>query len=297
MHTLSQQWLPDQEIVISTTYGSTGSIPQFDSLGTSQNTLSQLAETWLALGDGGSTDNSLSATLSWDPGWPVPYTNVFVEFATNEDTEVSILVWGDSVINQFKIFTDTNALYRDNWQYNLETLNTTKKWHVAVGGNGGYDVTQYCQKLNTLLPLYTPWVDVFCVEAWTANNAPVTMQAADAFKTSIIGTYDAVLNSNKAWSVIFPSPTGGIVSGTLNFDAKGQDAITYHEEMISWANSTYSGRVFDVRPGVWDPNNHINFLAGNSVDEIHQTQAGGLAFATYFKPLIDSMLTEMGYEI
>lgn len=295
--TLSTPWLPNNEIVINTTFGATGSIPQFDSLGTSQNVLSELSESWIALGDSGSTSDALTATLSWEGGWPVPYCNVFVEFAATESTEVSVLVWGDSVINQFKIFTDTNALYRDNWQYNLETLNTNKKWHVAVGGNGGYDVTQYCQKLNTLLPMYLPWVDVFCVEGWTQNNAPTTMLQANTFKSSIIGTHDLVIAENKAWSVIFPSPTAGIVSGTLNFEAKGQDAITYHDEMINWANTTYPNVVLDVRPGVWDPNNHVNYLAANTVDEIHQTQAGGLAFATYLKPLIDTLLTDMAYEI
>lgn len=295
--TLNSSWLSNNELVVRVIYSSAGQIPAMDSFGTIQNNTSTLCEGWIGVGDAGSVSANLNNSITWYGNWQATYPHLFLEFADQQYSEVSILAYGDSVINNWKIYLDSDASIRDNWTYFLELENTNKKWHLTPAGNGGQDIPTFCNRLMSMLNMYLPWVDVFCLEGWTPNNCPATMNDTIILKNTLLGIYELITNNNKGWAVIFPSPTGGVTSGTLNFAALGEAATTYHNEMISWANLNFPGRILDLRSGVSDPNNTEHFLPAYSIDDIHQTRAGAEAFAAYAKPRIDDLLIRMGYEI
>jgi len=296
--TLTSPWLPDAEIMICVVYEDDNQISIFDSLGTLSNNESEMSLGWVGVGDAGSTLALLDATVTWYGNWQAPYCHLFVEFAGTESTEVSVLAYGDSVINQYRIYNDPdNTQSRDGYSWELEKLNTENTWHLAPAGNGGLTVSQFCDRLISHLPVYTPWVDVVAVEGWSANGAPVNAGEAAAYKAKISATSVAVEAAGRGFATIFLVPPAGVIDGAENFPAQGTPAKTWFDDAVSWAGTTFPNRVIDARSGVWDPLDHDRFLAGNSHDEIHMNRVGGIASAPAIKVAGEAVLTGFGYTV
>lgn len=292
--TLTTPWAPNEWILVRVVFEKYGTIPTYDSFSNALNTLSNLTRSWISVTDSGSTSATLSAG-TWNVGWEIPYCHIFCEFPETESPELSILAYGDSVINQWKIWDDANALYRDGWQWRLELSADTdaKKYHVATAGNGGYELSQFTSKFNSLWPMYKDWTDVVMYEGWTPNGAPITSERRASDEVLIQNVKNLITSAGKGWLMIYPSPLGA------QLDVGNSDQIKlYHDETIAWGKSTYPGHVIDGRGGVWDPANHDRFLTPTySKDDTHQTDAGAIAFAAYIKPILETTLTNLGYEV
>jgi len=243
----------------------------------------------------GSTSAAVTSSVTWEAGWELPHCHLFVEFATSASPELSILAYGDSVINQWKIWDDTKALIRDGWQWRLETSADTngKKYHVATAGNGGYALSEFAPKLSATFNMYKDWIDIIMFEGWTPNSAPVNDSQRLANEALISSLHTLVTSAGKDWLMIYPSPIGAALDQGTSAEQKLQQANT-----IAWGTSAYPGRIIDGRPGVWDPANHDSFLVPTlSKDNTHQTDAGAIAFAAYIKPILETTLTNLGKEI
>lgn len=285
--TLNEPCLPNSSFVVRIVYASVGQITMFDSFGSMQNSTSGLTQGWIGIGDAGSTQGNLGNNVVWFGNWPASLCHVFVEFSDEDSTEVSILAYGDSVINQFVYYLDPLAGNRDQWQYSLEQLVTSNTYHVATAGNGGFELPQYVDRLKKLLPLYNPWVDIYCVEGWSSNNAPTTSEAGNAWKTKLDEIHALVEAAHHGWCVIFPVPVGGAIAGKAQF-----------ESILAYANASYPGKVLDCRPAVWDPNNHDAFLPAYTSDTIHLKAEANTPFATYTKTLFETnAIASNGYVI
>lgn len=293
---LDTPWQPDEEILIRVVFENSGHVESFDSIGTLANGESGMARCWIGLGDGGSSAGQLSnaSSLTWIGNWAAPFCNVFVEFAPTEDPEISILVCGDSVTNQWKSYLDTLPMVRDGWQYFLEQLNTTTNWHVAIAGNGGYDVPQYCDRLMSTLGMYNGWVDVVCLEGWTPNGTMQTRQELAYWKSQVVSLRERVLNAGMEWLVVLNSPLG---EELMQYEF-GQPVKDRHLEMIAWHNERFPNRVIDMRFSTRDPNNPDHFAPGMSLDDAHYTRAANVKWATDFKPIMAEKLQQViGYTI
>lgn len=285
--TLTQSCIPDDSFVIRVVYADSGQVTMFDSFGNMQNSTSGLCLGWIGIGNAGATQGDLNNAVTWYGNWPSSLCHIFVEFSASDSTEISILMYGDSVINQFVHYQDPLAGNRDQWQYTLEQLETSNRYHVATAGNGGFDVMQYCSRLTQLLPLYNPWVDIYCVGGWSSNNMPQTTEAETLVKNTLIALNAAITTASHAWSVIFPVPVGAAIAGKTQFD-----------NIVSWANTTWTGKVVDGRPAIWDPNDHDHFLPAYTRDDIHMNASANTAFATYIKPLVENnVILSNGYVI
>lgn len=287
---LDTPWLADTEILIRVVFENSGQIESFDSFGTNQNFDSGLSRCWVGLGDAGSTTELLSNSqnLQWRADWNAPFCNVFVEFAEYEIPEVSVLVYGDSVVNQFKSFLDTLSACRDGWQYYLEQLVTSNTWHVATAGNGGYTVIQYGDRLLALLETYAPWIDVVCFQAWTPNGSITTTQDLQAWQTKINQVHDAVIALNKGWLVQFNSPIGD----DKDFPEIGASIHARQLDMVAWCNEQFTGHVIDMRSSLTDPQNPDYFAPGMSLDSAHHTKMAAPIWANDVKPLFEARLTQ-----
>lgn len=292
--TLNTDWVPNEEILIKVVFDKNGPIPKYDSFGSLYNLDSGLSTgSWIGIGDAGSTSALLNENITWYGNWDMPYCHVFVEFANTEDPELSILAYGDSVINQFRYFLEPQAIVRDNWQWYLETSadSENKKYHVATAGNGSYSLSQYCDKLSATWNVYKDWFDVLMIEGWTSNVYPQTSARRVEDQNDLNAIRTKAISDNKDWLIIFPAPCGVVVSGD-------GDGLGQHNAMVAWANSTYSGRVVDGRPAVWDPNDNTIFLQPTySLDNTHHSKLGGEVFAAYIKPILETTLTTLGYNI
>jgi hypothetical protein len=285
--TLDTPCLPLSSFVVRIVYDSVGQVTMFDSFGTMQNSTSGLCQGWIGIGNAGASEGDLNNPVTWYGNWPSSMCHVFVEFSDNDSTEVSILAFGDSVINQFVYYLDPLAGNRDQWQYSLELLVTDNTYHLATAGNGGFELPQYCDRLKFLLPLYNPWVDIYCVGGWSSNNMPTTNEAANAWRVKLEELHTAVVAANHGWSVIFPVPVGAAIAG--------KDQFQY---MLDYANTSYSGKVLDCRSAIWDPNNHDNFLPAYTSDDIHLKADANEVFATYLKTQLETnAIASNGYVI
>lgn len=285
--TLTQPCMPDSSFLIRIVYADSGQVTMFDSFGNMQNSTSEMTMGWIGIGNAGATQGDLNNPVTWYGNWPSSLCHVFVEFDITDSTEVSVLMYGDSVINQFVHYLDPLAGNRDQWQYNLEQLETANRYHVATAGNGGFDVAQYCSRLTQLLPLYNPWVDVYCIGGWSSNNMPQTPEAEASVKNTLIAMHASITSASHAWSLIFPVPVGAAIDGKVHF-----------ENIISWANTTWTGKVIDGRPAIWDPTDHDHFLPAYTRDDIHMNANANTPFATYIKPLVESSaIASNGYVI
>lgn len=289
--TLSTPWLADTEILIRVVYANSGQIENFDSFGTSANEDSGLSRCWIGIGDAGSDEAALgnAASITWRSNWSASFFHVFAEFAEHELPEVSVLAYGDSVVNQWKALSDTKQSIRDGWQYYLEQANTANTYHVATAGNGGYDVLQYCDRLMTLFTTYLPWIDVVCIEGWTPNGSIQTIPELEAWQAKLVALHTMVTNAGLGWLVLFNSPIGD----DKDFPGIGANIHARQLDMIAWCNAQYTGLVVDMRFSLADPNNTDYFLAGYSLDSAHYTKSGQQKWATDFKPIIENKLSQV----
>lgn len=294
--TLNSVWAKNEEILIRVVFENSGQVEAFDSFGTMANAESGLARCWIGIGDAGSSAGTLgnAATLTWVGNWMAPFCQVFAEFTANETPEVSVLVCGDSVVNQWKSYLDTNSMIRDGWQYFLEQYNTSNTWHVTTAGNGGYDVPQYCDRLMSTLSLYVGWVHVICLEGWTPNGTMLDMATFGVWKSKIVTLHSMVEDAGMDWLVVFNSPIGKEVMDIPDL----ANAQPLQMATIAWHNAKYPGRIIDMRASMADANNPDYFNPAYSLDDAHYTRAGNIRWATDFKPLMENRLQQkLGYTL
>lgn len=279
--TLPAPLLPEQSCIFRIVYESTGEITAFDSLGINENNLSLLAQSWMSLSDNGSGAAELSAAANWMV-WSAPMPHVFFEFSEGEEQEVSVMVAGDSVVNNFL----SGNLNRDGWSYALEQRNTNK-YHVAQCGGGGLTTRQTCQRTTAVLRKYKSYIDVLVVEAWSPNDG-MAYQDITAQNKSDLTALKAVADADGiTWAVCFIVPAG----------TDGAQSIATKNVMLDWCTTTYPGHVMNWLPGVSDPNNPERYLPANTVDDYHMTPAGNTACAAYMEPMFATMLTAFGYQV
>jgi hypothetical protein len=293
--TLSTPWLDETEILVRIVYENSGQIENYDSFGTGANEDSGLARCWIGIGDAGSTEGALSNadSLTWRNNWSSSIFHVFAEFAEHESPEVSILVYGDSVVNQWKAYQDTLPSIRDGWQFYLEQLNTANTYHVATAGNGGYTVPQYCDRLTAMFSVYAPWIDVVCIEGWTPNGSIQTINELNTWQANITALHSLVTTAGLGWLVLFNSPIGD----DKDYPEIGANIHARQLDMIAWCNAQYTGLVIDMRFSLADPEDTDYFLADYSVDSAHYTKSGQIKWATDFKPIIEARLQAYQYSI
>ena len=290
--TLLANWAPGASCRIRVTFANSGQIPSFEGFGSIATPESGMSNVTYYMGDSGSSAGVLNAaTVQANTNGGSVFPHVFVEFAATEAAEVSVLAWGDSIYNEFRIYNDpTNPYCRDGIWYKLEGLNT-HQYHVAPGGRGGLDPIQYEALLESSWAVYGPWVDVVLFDGYSPNNTPPIVNTTAQVIAAMDAAYNWVTSHGRAFLVGFLTPVGG------NYTTFGATTLTAFNSILAHANSSYPGLVVDTHTVIQDPANIPLYKTADTVDQVHVNVVGALDQATGLEPILRTAITTYGYTV
>lgn len=288
--TLGVPCAPNDSVVIRIAFAASGEISVFDALSDTRTPESDLASCWMARGDYASTSGARDTAAAWEFWGDSPMHALFVEGASGSPMAVSEMVVGDSVIQAFRAWQNVpEAGSRDGWIWQYEQIND-KAVRLSCAGNGAFSLVQYCQRLEAILPVYAPWLDVVVLEGWTPNFAPTSAEGNAPLKAALESAITAIEAAGRGFAFIFPSPA------CLSHTPPGADVSL--ADMIAYCKARNPALTMDMSLTLADPLDPDNYDEAYSPDALHHNLAGNTAFAAAWKPVNEAMLTTgIGYEI